>query len=59
MSKKTNTDTTVVTSLSPYERRVRMVIDTIQLTENMSDKSAKTLAVAVLHVLDHIPERVR
>ncbi|HZZ49624.1 MAG TPA: DUF6307 family protein [Pseudonocardia sp.] len=59
MSKSGKSENTRVASLSPYERRVQMVVDTIQRNEKLSDKSANSLAVAVLHAIDHIPERVR
>jgi hypothetical protein len=45
--------------VSPYQRRLQMVVDTIQRHEKLSDKSAAELAVRVLHTLDHIPERIR
>lgn len=44
---------------SPYDRRLRLVVDTIQQHEKLNDKSASSLAVEVLHALDHIPETVR
>jgi hypothetical protein len=56
MSKK---DIVMAPHASPYNRRLKLVVDTIQLHEKLNDKAASSLAVEVLHVLDHIPETVR
>jgi hypothetical protein len=45
--------------LSPYDKRVELVVSTIKLNQKLGDKAAQALAVQVLHVLDHIPENVR
>jgi Family of unknown function (DUF6307) len=45
--------------LSPYNRRLNLVVATIQQHEKLNDKAAAALAVHVLHTLDHVPERVR
>jgi len=44
---------------SPYDKRLQLVVDTIQRHEKLSDQATSALAVHVLHALDHIPERVR
>jgi hypothetical protein len=44
---------------SPYEKRLQLVVETIQRHEKLSDQATSSLAVHVLHALDHIPERVR
>ena len=44
---------------SPYDKRLQLVVDTIQQHEKLSDQATSELAVHVLHALDHIPERVR
>ncbi|MDT7632069.1 MAG: hypothetical protein QOI50_3999 [Pseudonocardiales bacterium] len=47
-------------TLSPYDRRVQLVLATINENEKkLGDKAARNLAVKVLHALDHIPEKVR
>jgi len=50
---------TVPTYLSTYERRVKLVQDTLMEDSKLSAKSARNLAVRVLSALDHLPERVR
>lgn len=50
---------TTSTYVSMYERRIKLVQDTLTENSKLSDKSARDLAVRVLGVLDHIPERVR
>jgi hypothetical protein len=45
--------------LSPYDKRVELVVSTIKLNQKLGDKAAQTLAVQVLHALDHIPEHIR
>lgn len=48
-----------VQTLSPYNRRVELVKDTIKDHSKLGDKAAGDLAVHVLHVLNTIPENVR
>jgi hypothetical protein len=50
---------TTSTYMSMYERRVKLVQDTLTEHSKLSDKSARALAVQVLGALDHLPERVR
>ncbi|WP_394619623.1 DUF6307 family protein [Lentzea sp. JNUCC 0626] len=45
--------------LTRYERRLKMVQDEVTSHTGLEDKAARELAVHVLRVLDHIPERVR
>jgi len=45
--------------MTRYERRVKLVQDTLQAHSQLDDKAASELAVRVLHVLDTIPEKVR
>ncbi|MBA2323690.1 MAG: DUF6307 family protein [Actinomycetota bacterium] len=46
-------------NVSPYDRRVQLVLATIKENEKLGNKAAMNLAVKVLHTLDHIPEKVR
>ncbi|WP_424187104.1 DUF6307 family protein [Actinokineospora sp. G85] len=45
--------------VSRYEARVDLVRQTLQDASKLDAKSAEALAVRVVHVLDHVPERVR
>jgi len=45
--------------MSPYEKRLKLVADTISQHEKLGGKAASELAVHVLQALDHIPEKVR
>jgi len=45
--------------MSPYDKRVKLVADTISQHEKLGGKAATELAVYVLRALDHIPEKVR
>lgn len=47
------------TVLSPYDKRVQLVVKTINDNEKLGDKATLKLAVQVLHALDHLPEKVR
>jgi hypothetical protein len=44
---------------SAYDRRLKLVQDVLSGRTELSDKVTRDLAVHVLRVLDHIPERVR
>jgi uncharacterized protein DUF6307 len=50
------TDTTFV---SRYEQRVTFVQDVIRKNTKLDDKTARELAVKVVHAIDHIPEPTR
>lgn len=50
---------TASTFVSLYERRLKLVQDTLMEHSELSATSARALAVHVLGALDHIPERVR
>lgn len=50
---------TTPTYMSLYERRLKLVQDTLTEHSELSAKSARAAAVRVLGALDHIPERVR
>ena len=50
---------TAPTYVSLYERRLKLVQDTLTEHSELSAKSARAAAVRVLGALDHIPERVR
>lgn len=45
--------------VSAYERRVRLVAETLTRHTKLSGPAADKLAVHVLHALDHMPEHVR
>lgn len=45
--------------LSRYDQRVKIVKETLRKHSELSDKAAADLAVNVLDVLDHIPEKMR
>ncbi|WP_169823360.1 DUF6307 family protein [Aldersonia kunmingensis] len=47
------------TLLTPYEKRLKLVQDTILTYSVLDDDVAGTLAVHVLHALDSIPEKIR
>jgi Family of unknown function (DUF6307) len=49
----------VATLHSPYERRVKLVADTVKKYSAFDDAAAAELAVHVLDALDSIPEKVR
>jgi hypothetical protein len=57
--------TTETTYVSPYDRRIQLVVDALlEKPESaseapMSEDTARRLATRVVYVLDHIPERVR
>ena len=42
-----------------YERRLRLVTETLTQHSEMSAETAGELAKHVLYAIDHIPERVR
>ena len=44
---------------TPYEQRVKLVIDVLTRNSITSVGEASRLAVQVLAALDHIPERIR
>ena len=44
---------------SPYEVRLRLVVDVLTRNSTMGAAQASTLATDVLRAIDHIPERVR
>lgn len=45
--------------LSPYDRRLKLVVTTIRENQKIDEAAAGVLAAHVLHALDHVPERVR
>jgi hypothetical protein len=45
--------------VSAYERRVKLVADTLTRHSKLTGPAANQLAVHVLHALDHIPENMR
>lgn len=45
--------------VSLYERRLKLVQDTLTEHSKLGAKSTRALAVQVLSALDHIPEQVR
>jgi len=47
------------TYVSLYEQRVRLVAQALTQRSKLSEKEASDLAVHVLYVLDHVPEKVR
>jgi hypothetical protein len=47
------------TLISPYEKRVKLVQDTLKAHSKIDDTAAGELAVHVLHALNSIPERIR
>jgi hypothetical protein len=47
------------TYLSVYEKRVKLVADTLMQHSELTQEIAAELAVHVLYAIDHIPERVR
>ena len=44
---------------SPYQKRLKLVQDTLTHNSKLDDAVAGELAVHVLHALDSIPEKVR
>ncbi len=44
---------------SPYEKRLKLVQETLRKYSSLDDAAAGELAVHVLHALDSIPEKVR
>ncbi|MEJ2854236.1 MULTISPECIES: DUF6307 family protein [unclassified Saccharothrix] len=50
---------TTSTYVSTYERRVELVREALTAHSRLSRQDARALAVHVLDVLDHIPEKVR
>jgi hypothetical protein len=50
---------TVMTPMTPYDRRVELVKETIKQNQQSTDEAARALAVQVLQALDHIPEKIR
>jgi hypothetical protein len=50
---------TTATYVTLYERRLKLVQDTLTEHSKLGPKSARALAVHVLGALDHIPEQVR
>jgi Family of unknown function (DUF6307) len=53
------TMTSESTVLSPYEKRIGLVRETLQKYSSLDDVAAGELAVRVLHALNSIPEKVR
>jgi hypothetical protein len=49
-------DTTFV---SRYEQRVAFVRDVLTKNSTLGDEAAHTLAVQVVHAIDHVPEPTR
>ena len=47
------------TRLSPYEKRLGLVRETLTTYSPLDDAAAGELAVHVLHALNSIPEKVR
>jgi hypothetical protein len=53
------------TYVSPYNRRIKLVVDALVANPDssreaaMSEDTARRLAIRVLYALDHIPEKVR
>lgn len=47
------------TFVSRYERRVAFVQDVLKQNSTLGDEAAYTLAVQVVHAIDHIPEPTR
>jgi hypothetical protein len=47
---------TDVVFVSRYEKRVRVVQDTLKKNSKLSDKATRHLAVEVVDAIDHIPE---
>ncbi|MGZ6800159.1 MAG: DUF6307 family protein [Mycobacteriaceae bacterium] len=44
---------------SPYEKRLKLVQETLRKYSSLDDAAAVELAVHVLHALDSIPEKIR
>ncbi|HEY1970540.1 MAG TPA: DUF6307 family protein [Pseudonocardia sp.] len=44
---------------SPYESRLDLVVKIIAKEKKIGEKAASSLAVDILHALDHIPEKIR
>jgi Family of unknown function (DUF6307) len=44
---------------SPYEKRLKLVQETLRTYSSLDDAAVGELAVHVLHALDSIPEKVR
>ena len=44
---------------SRYEQRVAFVQDVLRKNTKFDDKTARELAVKVVHAIDHIPESTR
>ena len=44
---------------SPYEKRLKIVQETLTKYSSLDDAAAGELAVHVLHALDSVPEKVR
>jgi hypothetical protein len=44
---------------SPYEKRLKLVQETLKKYSSLDDAAAGELAVHVLHALNSIPEKVR
>ncbi|MEE6135034.1 DUF6307 family protein [Mycobacterium sp. 050128] len=47
------------TLISPYEKRVRLVKETLKTHSKIDDAAAGELAVHVLDALNSIPEQIR
>lgn len=41
-----------------YEHRVQLVTSTIQAETNLDEQRAREVAVQVLRVIDHVPEKM-
>lgn len=52
-------DTSARSYVSLYDQRVRIVAYALKQHSKLSEQNAMTLAVHVLHAIDHIPEKVR
>lgn len=44
---------------TPYEKRLKLVQNTMTMYSVLDDEAAGKLAVHVLHALDSIPEKIR
>jgi hypothetical protein len=47
------------TLISPYEKRVRLIQETLKTHSSIDDAAAGKLAVHVLDALNSIPEQIR
>jgi hypothetical protein len=49
----------MTTYVSLYDKRVKIVSETLRKHSDLTEEAAAQLAVHVLDVLDHIPEKMR